>query len=132
MKDLADNDLLYFVRKFPNECCAEVSRKGELQPCGKTAFAVADGVMMVSPAGGRSACITPVLGEWCHSLTYWPQPYQIRYGLNAANNRQPLRLNTDTRIRLTRRALTHRIAHNVGHVAARDRFGIMPAAIADS
>jgi hypothetical protein len=37
------DDPLYFVRKFPSECCAEVSRKGELQPCDKTAFAVAAG-----------------------------------------------------------------------------------------
>lgn len=32
-----------FVRKFPGECCAEVSRGGEAQPCDKTAVAVAIG-----------------------------------------------------------------------------------------
>jgi hypothetical protein len=37
------DDPLYFVRKFPSECCAEVSRKGESQSCDKTAFAVAEG-----------------------------------------------------------------------------------------
>jgi hypothetical protein len=30
-----------FVRKFPGECCAEVSRKGNSEPCDKTAYAVA-------------------------------------------------------------------------------------------
>lgn len=37
------SDVLHFVRKFPENCCAEVSRRGEAQPCDKTAIAVADG-----------------------------------------------------------------------------------------
>lgn len=36
----ADNPW-YFVDKYPNECCAETSRKGESQPCEKPAYAVA-------------------------------------------------------------------------------------------
>lgn len=33
-------DHLRFVRKFPDKCCAQVTRKGEFQPCDKTAVAV--------------------------------------------------------------------------------------------
>lgn len=29
-----------FWRQFPDKCCAEVIRAGELQPCDKTAIAV--------------------------------------------------------------------------------------------
>jgi len=36
------NDVEY-IRKFSDECCAEVSRKGESQPCGKVAVAVTSG-----------------------------------------------------------------------------------------
>lgn len=32
-----------YICKFPDKCCAEVTRRGELQPCDKTAVAVADG-----------------------------------------------------------------------------------------
>src|SRR6516165_1165946 len=86
------------------------------------------GMMTVAPTGGQSACITPVLGGWCHSLTCWRKtvPNLVRF-LHAANNRQPLRLNTDTRIRAAGRALPHGIAQDVGDVAARDGFGVMPA-----
>jgi hypothetical protein len=35
------SDLAHFVLKFPDRCCAEVSRRGESQPCDKTAVAVA-------------------------------------------------------------------------------------------
>lgn len=31
---------LRFVREFPGECCEEVTRRGELQPCDKPAVAV--------------------------------------------------------------------------------------------
>jgi hypothetical protein len=34
------NDKLDFILKFPDKCCAEVSRKGESQPCDKMAVAV--------------------------------------------------------------------------------------------
>jgi hypothetical protein len=37
------SDWMRFVRKFPDKCCAEVSRDGESQPCDKTAVAVAYG-----------------------------------------------------------------------------------------
>ena len=30
-----------FLRRFPDKCCAEVSRKGESQPCDGRAVAVA-------------------------------------------------------------------------------------------
>jgi hypothetical protein len=33
----------WFAVRFPDTCCAEVSRNGESQPCDKTAVAVADG-----------------------------------------------------------------------------------------
>ena len=33
----------YFVLKYPDQCCAEVSRKGESQPCDKPAYAVTVG-----------------------------------------------------------------------------------------
>lgn len=39
---MGDNKMR-FVQRFPEECCAEVTRKGEAQPCGKTAVAVAVG-----------------------------------------------------------------------------------------
>ena len=32
---------LEFIRKFPDKCCAEVTRKGESQPCDRTAVAAA-------------------------------------------------------------------------------------------
>lgn len=32
-------DVLGSVREFPGECCEEVSRRGELQPCNKLAVA---------------------------------------------------------------------------------------------
>lgn len=32
-----------FIRRFPERCCAEVSRDGDSQPCDKTAVAVAVG-----------------------------------------------------------------------------------------
>ena len=41
MPNTADD--VRFIRKFPDKCCAEVSRGGEAQPCDKTAVAVADG-----------------------------------------------------------------------------------------
>lgn len=37
------SDNLGFLCKFPDKCCAEVTRNGEAQPCDKTAVAVADG-----------------------------------------------------------------------------------------
>ncbi|BCP36426.1 hypothetical protein MINTMi198_17960 [Mycobacterium intracellulare M.i.198] len=37
------SDVLMFIRKFPEKCCAEVSRKGECQPCDKTAVGAAEG-----------------------------------------------------------------------------------------
>lgn len=37
------DDDLRFIRRFPDKCCAEVSRNGESQPCDKTAVAVAVG-----------------------------------------------------------------------------------------
>jgi hypothetical protein len=39
-----DDDALRFIRRFPDKCCVEVSRKGESQPCDKPAVAVASGV----------------------------------------------------------------------------------------
>lgn len=39
---MTDN-CLHFVLKYPHECCAAVSRKGESEPCNKTAVAVAAG-----------------------------------------------------------------------------------------
>lgn len=36
-------DRMQFVLKFPGECCVEVSRDGEAQPCDKPAVAVAIG-----------------------------------------------------------------------------------------
>lgn len=39
MPEPTDKDIR-FLRKYPDKCCAEVSRKGELQPCDKTAVAV--------------------------------------------------------------------------------------------
>jgi hypothetical protein len=38
---MADN--LRFVRHFPDTCCAEIRRRGDVQPCEKTAVAVAAG-----------------------------------------------------------------------------------------
>lgn len=38
--DPTDEDLR-FITKFPDKCCAEVSRNGESQPCDKVAVAVA-------------------------------------------------------------------------------------------
>lgn len=35
------NRSLLSVRHYPDKCSSEVSRKGELQPCDKTAYAVA-------------------------------------------------------------------------------------------
>ena len=31
---------LDYIRKFPDKCCAEVSRKGESEPCDEVAVAV--------------------------------------------------------------------------------------------
>lgn len=39
---MSDDDLR-FVVKFPDKCCAEVSRNGQSQPCDKPAVAVAHG-----------------------------------------------------------------------------------------
>lgn len=36
-------DRFHFVRKFPDKCCAEVSRGGNAEPCDKPAVAVAVG-----------------------------------------------------------------------------------------
>jgi len=36
-------DDLRFIKRFPDKCCAEVSRGGEAQPCDKTAVAVTYG-----------------------------------------------------------------------------------------
>jgi hypothetical protein len=33
---------LGYAKLFPDQCCAEVSRAGECQPCNKMAVAVAD------------------------------------------------------------------------------------------
>jgi hypothetical protein len=33
-------DRMGFVRKFPDKCCAEVTRNREFQPCDKTAIGV--------------------------------------------------------------------------------------------
>lgn len=40
IRETTDDDLR-FIRKFPDKCCAEVSRRGESQPCDQTAIAVA-------------------------------------------------------------------------------------------
>jgi len=42
MSEPSEEDLR-FLRRFPDKCCAEVSRQGETQPCDKTAVAVAVG-----------------------------------------------------------------------------------------
>lgn len=34
-------DRMTFLRRYPDKCCADVSRKGESQPCDKLAVAVA-------------------------------------------------------------------------------------------
>lgn len=34
------DDDLRFIRRFPDKCCAEVTRHGELQPCDGPATAV--------------------------------------------------------------------------------------------
>lgn len=39
LRDVMTIDLS-FVRRFPGECCEEVSRGGEAQPCDKPAVAV--------------------------------------------------------------------------------------------
>ena len=56
--------LMAFVQRFPEKCCAEVSRKGESQPCDKTAYAVASG------DGGRywPVCIHHARGRQLLSL----------------------------------------------------------------
>lgn len=33
-------DKLWFIRKYPDQCCAAVTRNGELEPCDKVAVAV--------------------------------------------------------------------------------------------
>lgn len=38
--DVTDDDLR-FIRKFPDKCCAEVSRRGRSEPCDGVAVAVA-------------------------------------------------------------------------------------------
>jgi len=37
------SDKFHFVRRFPDKCCAEVSHRGEAQPCDKPAVAVVFG-----------------------------------------------------------------------------------------
>lgn len=37
---LSDDDFR-FIRRYPDKCCREVTRKGESQPCDKPAVAVA-------------------------------------------------------------------------------------------
>lgn len=38
---MSGDDLSRFVCKFPDKCCAEVTRRGQAQPCDLTAVAVA-------------------------------------------------------------------------------------------
>ena len=53
-------DLWHFVNKWPGECTAEVSRRGEFQPCDKPAYAVAKGF---DPEGYWPVCIHHARGK---------------------------------------------------------------------
>ena len=46
---MTDYDPTRFVRKFPDKCCAEVTRKHQSQPCDAVAVAVAESTEAYDP-----------------------------------------------------------------------------------
>jgi hypothetical protein len=53
----------HFIEKFPNECTAEVSRKGNTEPCDKPAYAIAfdaEGYWPVCISHARGQALVPL------------------------------------------------------------------------
>ena len=46
---MSDKDIARFVRKFPDRCCAEVTRKRQVKPCDAVAVAVAESTEAYDP-----------------------------------------------------------------------------------
>jgi hypothetical protein len=66
---LTDDDLL-FIRKFPDKCCATVSRRGVAQPCDLTAVAAAIEVYETSITSVWPVCKKHLRGRELVPLAY--------------------------------------------------------------
>jgi hypothetical protein len=77
-----------YILKFPDKCCAEVSRGGESQPCDKTAVAVTvdaeDGHWWpVCPHHARGRHMVPLAELLARTCTEDPCAHRAHYELRA-------------------------------------------------